>query len=343
MRASLYRSVLLKTLRRPPRLAPLLNLARYRLARHTGARTVRHTPVSLVVYLTKRCNFSCEFCYAQDTLNLPDHRKNELTREQFQRILDSPFGRNALRIGLLGGEPFLNRNILEYFRMLNERRVISTVVTNCALIRDEHREAFRKDAPTVFGLSLYDNNREAVARTAGILNSLRHPYWIQTVIRADRLEEMESAARFATEIGCKHLLFSNYYPTGRKGIERVVFDDHPGYPEAREAVERSHGSRLAIKWMTLIPAAVRDPLARPPTRKHCEMPKSYVHIDNLGDLGGCCMRTPDGSRFGNIFEESDPWNRPFYQDLRAQMADDSLPPEDHCRYCECWVDDLYGI
>ncbi|MEK6577975.1 MAG: hypothetical protein AABZ55_02000, partial [Bdellovibrionota bacterium] len=93
--------------------------------------------------------------------------------------------------------------------------------------------------------------------------------------------------------------------------------------------------KLNIGWLV--------PISKNPIKRDCAMPFSYVHLDNLGNLGACCMRPPDGDLYGNIFTEEDAWNRPYYIHLRRTMMNSQLKPQDICKNCDNLCQDLYQI
>ncbi|MEK6579341.1 MAG: radical SAM protein, partial [Bdellovibrionota bacterium] len=168
---------------------------------------MNYTPMSIVIYLTRRCNYRCSFCYAKDVLDNHAH-DSDLTHEQLRKVLESPFGKNALRVGLLGGEPFLNSNIFAFIDTIKAHRKIMTVVTNASLLDDEKIKRLLKTRLDVLGVSLYDNNLRHVERVGRALRG-KQKYWIQSIVSASQLNKAEELIRFALEIGCENIQLSN--------------------------------------------------------------------------------------------------------------------------------------
>ena len=67
---------------------------------------------------------NCDFCFIGDDLNPEKPKQYELTLEHFEKIRTSRFYKNALRLGLLGGEPFLAKDIFEILKILQKSRKI---------------------------------------------------------------------------------------------------------------------------------------------------------------------------------------------------------------------------
>ncbi len=316
----------------PPRV--FINAFRYVMNQYLWKRTVlAFHPLSVVLYLTKRCNYRCSFCYAENVLN-NKNVENDLTLEQLRELMATSYGKNALRVGLLGGEPFMNGQIFEILEELKKHRKIVTIVSNASLIGEAEIARLNESKFGVLGLSLYANNRRHVERVVrGIDGKLK--YWVQTVITPKTIGEMESILEFAVSIGCENLLFSNCIPIGDMSDDEAIYEDDEQYLETERRLREKFVKRINIGWVQLLP--------RRASKRACAMPFSYVHVDNKGNLGACCMRAPDGKRFGNIYDDPHAWNQPYYQTLRKSMQDVTIPPLDVCKGCDNFYHDLYHV
>ena len=80
----------------------------------------RKYPVSLVHFVTNRCNARCSFCFID--FDNPKTFKNELTVNEIDKITKN-LGPNLTNINLTGGEPFARKEILDiarcYFKNTN--------------------------------------------------------------------------------------------------------------------------------------------------------------------------------------------------------------------------------
>ena len=320
-------------IKRPPHLRVVINYLRYSLARLRPSLTVGFTPTNVVIYTTKSCNLNCDFCFIGDDLNPEKPKQYELTLEHFEKIRTSRFYKNALRLGLLGGEPFLAKDIFEILKILQKSRKITTVVTNAMLLKGEKLDLLSKYPPTILGLSLYDENVEDIKRVYARLNN-KTTVWIQTIIEATHLEKAEEVLKFCKEIGCKNIRFGNYYPTYGNGMEHVIFDDNADYQKMRERVSREYGSDFNIDWLA--------PVQRKVKTKRCLQPISYIHIDNNGEIGACFMRSPKKEIYGSIFDQ-DAWNNKANKDLRKNMYVKKEGCDPWCRFCENLGEDLYKV
>ncbi|ATH09161.1 hypothetical protein BIY24_14775 [Halobacteriovorax marinus] len=330
---NIYIRAFIRLCKSPPHLRVVLNYGKYLIARYRRNIELSYTPPNIVIYTTKNCNLNCSFCFIGDDLNPSNAKEYELSYEDYLKIVENKFFKNSLRVGLLGGEPFIAKDIFRILEDLRKRRKVSTVVTNSTLLKGERLDRFKELAPDILGLSLYDTNREDVRRVYAEMKD-KSIIWIQTIIEATSLSYVYDVLEFCIAIGCKNIRFSNYYPTYNQSMEKVIFDDNEDYKILRTNVEKKFGKILNIDWAA--------PVARKVSSKSCLQPINYVHLDNQGGIGACFMRPPKKEVYGSIFEEN-AWNNEANIGLRTVMNEPSENCDPTCRYCENLTEDLYKI
>ena len=69
----------------------------------------RSLPQTLILFVTSRCNASCDFCLYKDSVENPTRRSEELTVDEVEQIADRYGPLHYL--ALSGGEPFVRRDI----------------------------------------------------------------------------------------------------------------------------------------------------------------------------------------------------------------------------------------
>lgn len=70
----------------------------------------KRQPISVIHFLTQRCNARCKHCFID--FDNPDTFKNELTTREIERLTKS-FGAELYSVYLTGGEPFLRKDVAE--------------------------------------------------------------------------------------------------------------------------------------------------------------------------------------------------------------------------------------
>lgn len=333
MKISLYLYVFFRFLKNPPEFKVVLNFLRFQLNKYFKKTALDFHPVSIIISATKRCNFSCEFCFVETYMSESPGREGDLSLEELNRILDTNAAKAALRIGFLGGEPFLNKNIFDYIEILHKKRKVTSVVTNSALLKGEMLTKLQFSSLDVLGLSLYDNNKEDIRRVASAIKGKKR-FWMQSVVDSSSISLMEEKIQFALEIGCKELIFDNYYPKTKDRMKKVLFEDNSEYKNEEKRLREKYKGKIYITWVPLIPVEERRV-------KHCVLPMSYIQLDNAGNIGPCCVRAPN-KEFGNIFS-TEGWNSPAIIDLRESLTNPDKKAHDICRFCQCLNEDLYQL
>lgn len=330
---NIYIRAIWSLIKNPPSFRVIFNYVKYTISRIFPKLEVSHTPTNVVIYTTKSCNLNCNFCFIGDDLNPENPGQYELTWENYQKIKENRFFKNSLRLGLLGGEPFIARDIFRILEDLKGAGKVTTVVTNAMLLKDDKLERFKECPPTILGLSLYDENIEDVERVFKALNK-KTIVWIQTIIEATDLEKIERVLAYCKKIGCKNIRMGNYYPTYGNGMEHVIFDDNEEFKRKKKEICDLYGSEFNIDWLA--------PVQRKVKHKNCLQPLSYIHIDNTGEIGACFMRSPNKAIYGSIFDEN-AWNNKANRDLRNNMYFKKEGCDPWCRFCENLGEDLYKV
>ncbi|NOZ26294.1 MAG: radical SAM protein [Nitrospirae bacterium] len=83
--------------------------------RHVGSIFWKHSPIHLTLFLTKRCNARCPFCFYLSADNYASAEATELTLGEIEQI-SSSMG-NLLWLALSGGELFLRKDLFEIVKV----------------------------------------------------------------------------------------------------------------------------------------------------------------------------------------------------------------------------------
>lgn len=89
-------------------------------------------PVSIVHFLTNRCNARCSFCFID--FDDPNTFKNELTLKEIEKLTKN-LGKSLLNVNLTGGEPFARKDIIDIAKLYISNSTIQSiyVTTNASL------------------------------------------------------------------------------------------------------------------------------------------------------------------------------------------------------------------
>jgi len=102
----------------------------------------KKSPVSLIHFLTNRCNARCSFCFID--FDDPNTFKNELTIEEIEKLTKN-LGKSLLNVNLTGGEPFARKDIIDIAKLYIKNSTVQSiyVTTNASL--PERVELFAKE------------------------------------------------------------------------------------------------------------------------------------------------------------------------------------------------------
>ncbi len=206
---------------------------------------VPRIPFSAVLSITNRCNLNCPHCFASAN----EHLDDELSDEQWMRIIDDLHKSGVFKFTFSGGEPFARpgwERLLEY--VINKPATVR-FNTNATLITSETAEYLRSTGRVrgfIVGLDGPDASTHDTFRGNGAFGSairgigaLRkagfHPSGFCVVTRIN-VAKIESTLRFAKELGLSRLTLTPMTASGRG--QRNVADMQVSPEQKRQLIEK---------------------------------------------------------------------------------------------------------
>lgn len=113
-------------------------------------------PLSLMWHMTRRCNFTCPFCFIRD--NAFDR---DPTFDSVLPLLERIVSLGLVRATLSGGECLLVKNFPLIYRYLKESGVLVTLFTNGSLIGEDALNLFSELPPFSVEITFYDDDFES--------------------------------------------------------------------------------------------------------------------------------------------------------------------------------------
>ena len=106
------------------------------LVREAGSPSpaVMHTPRSLDIEITARCNLRCSYCYF---FNNPAVDYRELPTDEWLEFFDELGSLGVMNVTLAGGEPFLRKDLPVLLEGLVRNRMRFSLLSNGTLIDEE--------------------------------------------------------------------------------------------------------------------------------------------------------------------------------------------------------------
>ena len=84
----------------------------------------RKYPISLVHFITNRCNARCSFCFID--FDNPETFRDELNLDEIEKLTKN-LGNNLLNINITGGEPFARKEIYQILDLYCQNTCIESI------------------------------------------------------------------------------------------------------------------------------------------------------------------------------------------------------------------------
>ena len=108
-------------------------------------------PHFMVYEPTLLCNLHCSFCYVADILNPADWRSQELSLEELDRIFATNGAGGLKVINITGGEPFVRKDLLSIFELLQKKGMrCDYITTNATMFQEDKARALADLAASGF-------------------------------------------------------------------------------------------------------------------------------------------------------------------------------------------------
>ena len=162
----------------------------------------KNEPVSLVHFVTNRCNARCSFCFID--FDNPKTFQGELTIEEIEKLTKN-LGKSLLNVNLTGGEPFARKDLIDIAKSyLKNSTVQSIYITTNASLPDRI-EKFAKEislfspgTELCFQISIDDlpENHDRVRKVKNLFDSCIDSY--------NRLKKLSSKINPVVNITVTH-------------------------------------------------------------------------------------------------------------------------------------------
>ncbi|EJN25884.1 putative Fe-S oxidoreductase [Pseudomonas sp. GM79] len=239
-----------------------------------------HQLLDVDINITARCNLRCEFCSVSV---LPVSKVcDELSLLELERLFVELENMGVNTVRIVGGEPFVRRDIEDVIRLLGSFGFFSSILTNGTTIKKRHVELIKSCGIDVLALSVdgdtpavHDASRgkqksfEGTLRTIDLCNEIGVRHRMMTAVTSRSLPHLERIVEFADKSNFELL---NFILLGLGGAANESPSSFPTYAEwSRSIVSLTkflHKSNYSVLVSLLfphedeIPIELYDPLER---------------------------------------------------------------------------------
>lgn len=180
-------------------------------------------PLWLLAEITYRCPLHCAFCY--NPTDYAKYTQNELTTEQWIKVLRDARKLGALQLGISGGEPLLRDDIEEIVREAHQLGYYTNLITSGVGLTEKRIDEFKAGGLDHIQLSMHDITEEInnfitdtktfqlKKKVAAMIKDRGYPMVLNVVIHRYNIGHIKEILEMAEALGADYVELANtqYY------------------------------------------------------------------------------------------------------------------------------------
>lgn len=340
----------------------------------TDLHVTRRHPVSVVQFVTRRCNARCSFCFIDFDHPLP--KRTELSLEEIERLTHT-FGPNLQNVNLTGGEPFLRGDLVDiaraYYRNAGVRSVYITsngafpdrIEAFCGSIAAEFPD---RKLILSFSIDAHPEEHDRIRKVDGLFESAMRSYRIAAAAGPAVMCNVGITVSHENHAIVGELYESLIEEHGIRSITAIIVRDEGVYevPQAhREAVvaayrdltarivadqrsgrlegydESSLQGRLMNRKNEMLWSIVGDVYLEPRFVSPCHAASLFGVIDADGTVSPCEVLDRDRD-LGNLRDHDMDFGRLWASPSTRATAEWVRESKCHCSYECAWGFNILG-
>jgi len=290
----------------------------YKIAKAT---LLSYPPFQFTVEPTNVCNFKCDFCPQSN----PDHHKirptGTLSIDNLKLFLEKrrkvkPGNRNINFT--LDGEPFINKNMIEFVRLAAKEGLFSRFASNGSQITPEKADLLAKAGPFIASIdfasdkNIFERIRSKKDNYEKLLDNLR--YLVKLAGENENVNlEINDITTFAAVDALESM----------KKLNSLFGCNIPKQVKFRTRQFHNFCGHLDFK-------------DNQKNYRLCPYPWTQMAVTYAGDCVPCCRDTSARSILGNVFKDDimEVWNGPKYIEFRQNLLDRKPELNPACKECD---------
>lgn len=191
-------------------------------------------PLWVLLELTHKCPLECAYCYNQlDFVNT----KNNMTKSDWFRVLEEVRSMGAVQLGISGGEPLLNKDVVEIVQKASDLKFYTNLITSgvgapkgiVAKLKEVGLKTVQlgiqsHDKNT---MTLITNNKDAYDEKIAFAKEVKDAglqLIVNSCITRQNIHQVGEIIEFAQSLGANYLEIANiqYYGWASKNINALL-------------------------------------------------------------------------------------------------------------------------
>ena len=306
-------------------------------------------PLWLLAEITYRCPLHCAFCY--NPTDYDKYTENELTTEQWIKVLRDARKLGALQLGISGGEPLLRDDIEEIVREAHTLGYYTNLITSGVGLTEKRISEFKEGGLDHIQLSMHDiteeiNNFitntktfELKKKVAAMIKDHGYPMVLNVVIHRYNIGHIKEILDMAEALGADYVELANTQYYGWSLINRSQLMPTKEQIDHAEAVTNEFRKKVGNKMKIYF--VVPDYFADRPKKCMNGWGEVFMIVTAEGMVLPChSARVLPGMEFPDVREHGLKWawyDSPAFNKYRG---DDWM--KEPCRSCAEKEKDLGG-
>jgi pyrroloquinoline quinone biosynthesis protein E len=298
-------------------------------------------PLALLAELTHRCPLRCPYCSNPVAL---ERASDELTEEEWRRVLGEAAALGVLQVHFSGGEPMARRELLALVAAANDHGLYGNLITSGTLGGERELNAFAAAGLKHVQLSFQDfqpANNDRIAGLAGAhakktsfaaaVRAAGLPLTLNMVVHRQNLDGLSEMIDMALALGARRIEIAHvqYYAWALANRAALL----PTRRQLDEATRIVEAARAKLKGVLTIDHVVPDYYGVRPKSCMSGWGRQFLNVTPAGkvvpchaaeSLPGLAFPSVRGSSLADIWYRSDAFNRFRGTDWMAEP----------CRSCE---------
>jgi pyrroloquinoline quinone biosynthesis protein E len=306
-------------------------------------------PFWLLAEITYRCPLHCAFCY--NPTDYVTHTQNELSTEQWIKVLRDARKMGALQLGISGGEPLLRDDIEEIVAEAGSLGYYSNLITSGVGLTEKRIAEFKRGGLDHIQLSMHDitkeinnfitdtNTFELKKKVAAMIKEYDYPMVLNVVIHRYNIEHIGEILEMAEQIGANYVELANTQYYGWSLLNRAQLMPTKEQLEKAEAITNKFRQKVGSKMQIFF--VVPDYYADRPKKCMNGWGEVFMIVTANGDVLPChSARSLPELEFPNVRDNGLEWAWNESPAFNKYRGDEWM--KEPCRSCPEKEKDLGG-
>ncbi|WP_119461663.1 pyrroloquinoline quinone biosynthesis protein PqqE [Rhodospirillaceae bacterium SYSU D60014] len=252
-------------------------------------------PFAMLAELTHRCPLQCPYC--SNPLEL-ERASNELTTEEWGRVIDEAAEMGMLQIHFSGGEPTVRRDLAVLVKRASEAGLYSNLITSGVLLDAARLKALADVGLEHVQLSFQDSEAQSGDRIGGLqgghekkvgvarlVRAAGLPLTLNLVVHRQNLDHLDDLLAMAVEMDAQRVEIAHvqYYGWALKNRRALM----PTRAQLERATATVEAARERLKGVLVIDYVVPDYYARRPKACMGGWARQFLNISPSGRVLPC--------------------------------------------------------